>query len=142
MCEQTGSVTMACVAYNQRLVTNRDFEAATFSVGKVTGVTNASECRVAPKGWFMPRRDPNLPRTAAIHGVKFAVLDFSEGGMGNGLHFIGYRTFHEGTCYQLSMRVAVRVGGDGPVSVKVQVQRLKDVREQLNQTLHSFRFLK
>jgi hypothetical protein len=142
MCDQTGVKTLVCFGYDRsRLKGNHAFEAATFSVGVVTDAASAQECLSTPPGWLP--RNRKLPLAAVIDGAKFKIMDFGEGGLGNSLDFRAYRTYHEGTCFQLSTRIATIIGGDeASVPENVRDQRLEVVRKQIGGTLHSFRFLK
>ncbi len=139
MCNQEGSDTIACFAYDKNRVKNYpEFEAATFSVAEIADAASEHDCLSIGHGleYGNPR---NLP-TTTIHGATFTIMDFSEGGMGHGLEAKAYRRFYGGKCYQLTVRIATV--SSGSFSEKFKEEKLMDVRERLGQALNSFRFIK
>lgn len=139
MCNQEGSDTIACFAYDKNRVKNYpEFEAATFSVAEIADAASEHDCLSIGHGleYGNPR---NLP-TTTIHGATFTIMDFSEGGMGHGLEANAYRRFYGGKCYQLTVRIATV--SSGSFSEKFKEEKLMDVRERLGQALNSFRFIK
>jgi len=139
MCNQEGSDTIACFAYDKNRVKNYpEFEAATFSVAEIADAASEHDCLSIGHGleYGNPR---NLP-TTTIHGATFTIMDFSEGGMGHGLEANAYRRFYGGKCYQLTVRIATV--SSGSFSEKFKEEKLMDVRERLGQALNSFRLIK
>jgi len=139
MCNQEGSDTLACFAYDKnKLKDFPEFEAATFSVAEISDATTRDDCLNIREGWRY--ENPGKLPTTTIHGATFTIMNFGEGGMSQGLEAKAYRSFREGTCYQLSVRIATVYLGATAKSVREQ--KLRDVRERLNQALYSFEFLK
>jgi hypothetical protein len=139
MCNQEGSHTIACFAYDKnRMKDYPEFEAATFSVAEIADAASEHDCLSIGHGleYGNPR---NLP-TTTIHGATFTIIDFSEGGMGHGLEAKAYRRFYRGKCYQLTVRIATH--SSDSFSEKFQEEKLMDVREHLDRALNSFQFTK
>jgi hypothetical protein len=140
MCNPEGSNTIACFAYDKnRMKDYPKFEAARFSVAEIADAASQDGCLSVEHGWKY--ENPGKLRTTTIHGATFTIIDFSEGGMGNGLEATAYRRFYGGKCYQLTVRIAT-VSPASISELKFKEKKLMDVREHLGQALNSFRFMK
>jgi hypothetical protein len=139
MCNQEGSHTIACFAYDKnRMKDYPEFEAATFSVAEISDAPSQDDCLRIEPGWkYM---NPGKLRTTTIRGATFTIINFGEGGMGHGLEATAYRRFYRGECYQLTVRIAMV--SSGSFSEKFKEEKLVDVREHLDRALNSFQFTK
>jgi hypothetical protein len=133
------SSTLACFAYEKSRFKNHPvFEAGTFSVAEVKEATTQENCTSLPSGYYFDPRRNGL--TKILNGITFKQFELSEGGMGHGLERQVFRNFHEGKCYELSVKLAVI--SPGALATDSGQEFRKKVRDRLEQPLYSFRFLK
>jgi hypothetical protein len=145
MCDNefsSGSDTLACFAYpKSRFKDYPTFEAGTFSAAEIKDATTQKDCVNFPSDAYFDLRRKSLTRI--FKGVEFQQFELAEGGMSQGLDRQVYRSFHEGTCYELSVKIAtITPGVLAPGTGKEFSEKdRKEVRDRLEQSLHSFRFL-
>lgn len=130
---------IACFAYpRNRFSDTGVFEAATFSVEIVNQIATEKDCLAGPQDAIF-RRKPN----ATIHGVSFAVFEFGEAGMNQGVSGDIYRTFRRGKCYQLGINVATANAQTfDPPERELTKTDWREIDGRLERARHSFRFLK
>jgi len=130
---------IACIAYPKNNFTDTEaFQAATFSVETVNGVTSAEKCLAGPESGLFESRDP-----VQIHGVSFAVFEFSEGGMNKAVAGHIYRAFHRGNCYQLGINAATATADVfDPPARELTKSDWQEINCRLEQARDSFQFLK
>ena len=82
-------------------------------------------------------------KDVTIHGVSFAVFEFGEAGMSQGVSGDVYRTFHRGKCYQLGINLATANAQTfDPPATEFTKDDWREVQGKLKRALNSFRFLK
>jgi hypothetical protein len=135
-----GSTPIACFAYPRNKYTNTGvFEAATFSVEVINQIATEKDCLAGPPDRNFKRRDT----TATIHGVPFAVFEFGDAGMSQGVSGRVYRASHRGKCYQMGINVATANAQTfDPPARDVTKNDWHEVNSRLEQARDSFQFLK
>ena len=130
-----GGNTLVCFAFRRSKFKDfPTFEAGTFSVARIKDVTTQKDCLSLPAGWAALQYEAVPMKT--LNGAKFEGFDVNDAGMSQGVAGRIYRNFHEGNCYELSVRIAtVSIGASDPAKINA-------VRGRLEQSLDSFRFLK
>jgi hypothetical protein len=137
------SHTLVCFAYEKnKLKDYPTFEAGTFSVRKIDDAITQRACMSLPPGEYFDVRRNGVTKFFA--GVKFKKFDLSEAATSHGLDRQVYRTFHDGECYELNVKIAgIAPGVLAPGTGKEFDKKVrKEVRDHLQQPLHSFKFLK
>lgn len=126
---------LACVAYPPARYQGYTFEGAAFSVNKDTDSDTENKCLASLK--------PPV-QTESINEVEFKTAYQSSAGMGHGMSQYSYRTFHNGACYELDIRIAMSsMGGYSPGTIKEFTDADEQkVRVSLAKVLSTFRFLK
>ncbi len=126
--------TLACVAYPADDIKNRtNFAAAAFSVNELKAVKTKENCEIVA--------EPHVgSHTETIDGVNFKVTEIDGVQTGNLLHGYVYRTFHNGQCYELDLRIASsNIANYQPGTVRNFDS--EKVRRALKVVLDSFKFL-
>ena len=137
------SNTLACFAHEKsKLKDYPTFEAGTFSVAEINDATTQQVCMSLPPGEYFDLRRNGV--TKILNGAKFKKFELSEGGMSQGLETQVYRTFHDGKCYELSVKIAAIAPGvlEPGTGKEFSEKERKEVHDRLQQPLYSFRFLK
>ena len=131
---------IVCLAYRRNKYTDTQaFEAATFSIEVLNYGTRSEDCLATPseEKYLEPRG------MKTIHGVVFAVYEFGEGGMNQGVGGRIYRAFHRGKCYQLGINVATADAQVfDPPARDLTAADWREVNGRLERARDSFRFLK
>lgn len=130
---------IACFGYPRNEVTDTPaFEAATFSVEVIDHGVTRDECLGVPG-----ERIVKPTGIILINGVSFIGFEFVEGGMNQMVRGRAYRTFRNGTCYQLGVNLATAFGEVfEPPARELSKKDLDEINGKLEQPLKSFRFLK
>jgi hypothetical protein len=92
---------IVCLKYPEDEYRGYNFEAAAFSVTALPRPTTRAKCLS-----YVGDRTCKPMNTTVRGGVKFATASCGEGGLGHNASGPSYRTYHRGTCYQLSVRIA------------------------------------
>jgi hypothetical protein len=137
------SRTVVCIAYPKNRLENRPaFQGGTFSVAEIKDATTSTDCLNFPRDEYF---DAHSNRTTRIlNGASFEQFDFPEGAMNQFLDRQVYRNFHEGKCYELSVKIVtaspgVLVSSRGK---KFSKRDSRKVRNRIEQPLYSFKYLK
>jgi hypothetical protein len=133
------STPIACFAYTRDKFTNTEsFEAATFSVEVLNQAATEKDCLTKPSDEIFVGRG-----NVKIQGVTFAVFEFREGGISQGVGGHIYRAFHQGKCYQLGINeVTATAQTFDPPARELTKDDWRQVEGSLEQARDSFRFLK
>lgn len=126
--------TMACVAYQAQEMKGTNFVGAAFSVNALKDARNEPECSKVD----VP--DANS-HDEVVNGVTYKVTRNHEGAAGHLFDGLVYRSFHNGKCYELDLRVASsNIDNYDPGTVKPFDS--EKVQRALKAVLASFKFLK
>ncbi len=96
------SRTLVCFAYPFARDDYCMYEAATFSVTEITEAATEKECLAHSPDWTHDPPENGEPVT--INHAKFQLFHTSDLGTTHVFEGREYRTFHEGKCYELSVR--------------------------------------
>ena len=132
-CDSGGTV--ACIAYPAHQMQGTNFQAAAFSVNVLKQIVTESECMKVDES--RPRRAKNQ----VVNGVRFKVTETDGVGLGNFIDDDVYRTFHNGKCYELDVRIASSKVEDYEPG-KVKSFDSDQVQRALKAVLASFAFLR
>ena len=115
--------------------------AAAFSVSEIAKVTAEKECLSRSLDWT--HEPPENGEPVTINHERFQLFHTSELGTGHVAEGREYRTFHEGKCYELSIRStwSNQKADDEPDKVITRKDR-EEVNVPLERALNSFSFLK
>ena len=126
--------TVACIAYPAETLNGTNFQAAAFSVSQLH-VTTADECLQVTEP------HPATSRKEKVNGETFDVFDVGGVALGNVSDADAYRSFHQGRCYELGVRVAFsNIANFDPGTVKEF--NVNPVDRALRSVLNTFKFLK
>jgi hypothetical protein len=133
-CDSSGTV--ACIAYPANRMKGTNFEAAAFSVNELKKVVAESECIKLDE----PPPHRNV-KDETVNGITFKVAESDGIAAGNFIDGHVYRTFHDGKCYELDIRIASsNIANHESGSVKSF--DLGKVQRTLKPAVASFTFLK
>lgn len=145
VCDDRGiaeSNTLVCFAYPKaKFEGYPTFEAATFSVAVIETARTERQC-------FSELLDdaidkPRAPKVERINGVRFRVFQIGTGAMNQDVDGREYRSYHRGSCYQLSIRTETASAAVFDPGVKeLSKTDWVEVNGRLEECLRSFRFLK
>jgi hypothetical protein len=143
ICDGPGSEgsTMACFAYpNARFKDKPRFVAATFYVSKIQSAKTEEVCLKGSPGWLVLNSKTS---TTTINHVAFKTFEIGDNWTSGGQSGPAYRTFHEGTCYELGIQTSTSRAVYDPGTVKEFTKKdWSEVEGRLRQALNSFVFLK
>jgi hypothetical protein len=115
--------------------------AAAFHVAEMTDRNDKSAC-LDPRELLI---DDRTASKLQINGEVFLHAERAYGGLGHMERQFIYRTFHDGTCYQLETTVTSSSGGldlrDDEVE-RIYTEELAKVQHRLKRAVDTFRFLK
>jgi hypothetical protein len=134
--------TQVCLAFPRvELKGRRWFQSAAIYVAEVPGRSTTNEC--LQNSDFEESWVANVRDHVEINGAKFKAFEVSDHWAGGGQSGTVYRSFHSGTCYELSAQVVVS-GAAMETQQDVDYFHHEEpmVRARLTHVLHSFRFLK
>jgi hypothetical protein len=122
--------TRACVAVPAANYKNSNFEAAALSVLQSASVGETS---------CLPKK---ADRSKMIGDIRFEMIHFVGFATGHEGDVYKYRTFHEGSCYQLTITIATNSFGYWPAGTKKKFTEAdrKHVVSALTAVLSTFRF--
>lgn len=129
--------TVACVAYPTNEMKGTNFGAAAFSVNELKNIAGESACLK------LKDSPPQAGKTRdeTVNGVEFKVTKIESGAAGHLLESYVYRSFHNGTCYELDINIAsANIGNYDPGTMKAF--DVEKVERSLKAVLASFKFLK
>lgn len=130
------SGTVACIAYPANELKGTNFQAAAFSVNELKTVVAESECMKVDE----PPPHVGNARKESVNGVVFTVVETDGVAAGNLIDGHIYRTFHNGKCYELDIRIAFsNIANYEPGAVKSF--DLDKVQRTLKAVVPSFTFL-
>lgn len=131
---------VACIAYPHARLEGYNLLHATFSVNTIPTVKTEAECRQMPPDAERVKE----PKEKTIHGTKYLIIHTGDAGLSHSWDISGYRTFHDGICYELTTVASwVSTGAYDPGEIKVPTRQMRHrIDESLQQALNSFRFLK
>lgn len=137
-----GSNTLLCLAYPESEFKDYPtFEAATFSVAVIETARTEGDC--FSQLLDDPFDKPGGAKIARINGVKFRIFQTFVSAMNQGVESRLYRSFHRGSCYQLSVRSeTVPAELFDPGVKELSKKDWAEVNGKLEECLRSFRFLK
>jgi len=134
-CDSTGTV--ACIAYPASEMKGTTFQAAAFSVNERKEATTESKCLKVEE----PPPQVGNAHNETVNGVRFKVTEADGVATGNFIDGYNYRTFHQGTCYELDIRIAFsNIANYDPGAVKSFDS--EKVERTLKNVLASFKFLR
>jgi hypothetical protein len=144
VCDERGDPannTLVCLAYPKVEFNDYPtFEAATFSVALIETVRTERDCYSQLLNQAVDK--PGSAKFAKINGVKFRIFLSFTSSSNQGVEGRLYRTFHEGSCYQLSIRAETVPAEIFDPGVKVLSKKdWANVNGRLEECLRSFRFL-
>jgi hypothetical protein len=130
------AATLACIAYPASGTKGTNLEAAAFSVNELKKVVAESECIKLDE----PPPHRNV-KDENVNGITFKVAESDGIAAGNFIDGHVYRTFHDGKCYELDIRIASsNIANHESGSVKSF--DLGKVQRTLKPAVASFTFLK
>lgn len=135
---------LVCVVYPESKYKGTNFEAASFQVREVDDAKSAKACltpRVSAPNASDFSVDSEKPKRT-IDGVLFLHGVRGEGGLGHSMSTDIYRAFHNGSCYELSVNLAVTSFGAFDPGTIQEFKDASRVRDELLKVADSFRFLK
>ena len=143
ICDGPGSEgsTTACFAYpNERFKDKPLFVAAAFYVSEIQSAKTETVCLKGSPGWLVIN---SKVRTTTINHVNFKTFEIGDNWTSGGQSGPAYRTFHDGTCYELGIQSNTSRAVFDPGTVKEFTKKdWSEVDGRLRQALNSFVFLK
>jgi hypothetical protein len=143
ICDGPGSEgsALACFAYpRERFKDKPRFVAASFFVSEIHSATTEQACLKGSPDWFVIS---TKAETTIINHVVFQTFEIGDNWAGGGQSGPAYRTFHNGTCYELGIQTVMsRAEYDPGTFQEFTRQDSSDVEGRLKQALNSFLFLK
>lgn len=129
--------TVLCLAYPRgKTAQGTIFDSAAFSVTEITDADSQSKClRLSD-----PPAQYQSVHPVTINGTEFVTAELGGVASGHVLDGDVYRTFHQGRCYELDIRI-VTYDGTGYDPGTLKGFDLKPVKRSLQQVLASFKFL-
>jgi hypothetical protein len=130
---------LVCFAYP--LAFERFGVAVAFSVSEITKATTEKECLSRSPDWTHDPPENGEPVT--INNARFQLFHTSDLGTGHVAAGREYRTFHEGKCYELSIRSTWSDhGADDEPAKDITRKDWEKLNAPLDRALNSFSFLK
>jgi hypothetical protein len=134
-CDSGGTV--ACIAFPAKQMKGTNFQAAAFSVNELKKVVAESECMKLDE----PPPHMGKVENETVNGVTYKVTETDGVAMGNFIDGHVYRTFHNGKCYELDVRIASsNIANYEPGTVKSFDS--DEVQRALKAVVASFTFLR
>jgi hypothetical protein len=126
------------VAYPHAPYKNTNFNGAAFFVGEDSDAKTEKQC----EHFDELTTDEKTTHWKTIGGVKFKVASGGEGGLGHAMGEDVYRTFHNGKCYDLEVRITEASFANFDPGTIREFKDSEKVSAELRSVLVSFRFLK
>jgi hypothetical protein len=124
---------VACFQYSGQEYKGTNFGAAGLSVNILGSLHSEDDCRRIEGA-------AGSVQTVTINGVLFSYANTSEGAMSHLISGPVYRTFHDQTCYEITLLItSTNIGVYDPGAVK-EFDSTK-LAKQLDAILHTFRFV-
>lgn len=134
-CKMEG--TLGCIAYpKEKLRDAATLEAGALSVNVIDDANSESKCNDLPE----PPPHVGSTRLQIINGAIFRVTQTDGAASTQFGENYAYRTFHDGKCYELDIRIASRTGTT--LDPPAKQFNVTPVHKSLSQVLKTFRFLK
>ena len=130
----------ACIAYPHARLEGYNLLHAAFSVNKLHDARTEADCLRTPAD----AEPVKGSKEQTIHGTRFTIINTGDAGLSHTWDIKGYRTFHQGTCYELTTIMSwVSTGAYDPGGIKApSTQMMALIQTSLKRTVDSFRFLK
>ncbi|MGA9473387.1 MAG: hypothetical protein WBV36_13050 [Terriglobales bacterium] len=125
--------TVACFEYSGSEYEGTRLEAAGIAVNIVSGARTEKECNKIDTGQFPIKRE-------IINGIDFHYGETGGAAAGSVIGGPAYRTFRNGVCFELALRVATDNTPHDDTGLVVQFDSTK-LEVKLRKILHTFRFV-
>ncbi len=137
----SGGSALACFAYPKETFKDKPyFVIASFFVSEIKPVKTEQQCLKGSPDWFVLS---SKARTTKINHVSFKTFEIGDNWTSGGQSGPVYRTFHNGTCYELGMQTVISRAVYDPGTVKAFTKNDgAEVESRLGEALNSFVFLK
>jgi hypothetical protein len=137
----SGGAALACFTYpKEKFIDKLSFVAASFFVSEIQSAKTEKVCLKGSPDWLVifPKAG-----TTTINHVTFKTFEIGDNWAGHSQGGPAYRTFHNGTCYELGIQRVMSGAEYDPGTVKEFTKKdSSEVEGRLRQALNSFVFLK
>jgi hypothetical protein len=143
ICDGPGSEgsALACLAYPKEEFKDKPhFVAASFYISQIQSAKTEKACLNGSPDWFVISSKAGTP---TINHVEFKAFLIGDNWAGSGQSGPAYRTFHNGTCYELGIQTVISRAEYDPGTVKEFTRKDQvEVEGRLKEAVNSFVFLK